>query len=118
MYSYRLVYPDGSIIVDTALNEGIGGSQLTSFDAAAYGRMQAAMIAAKQIVITHEHMDHIGGLTAHGDLKTVLPKARLTPEQLADPEAKPAGEIPGRRTRRLSAARLRASIKRSRRASC
>ena len=86
VYSYRLVYPDGSIVVDTALNEAIGGSQLTSFDAAAFGRMQAAMIAAKLIVITHEHMDHIGGLAAHGDLKTVLPKARLTPEQLAEPE--------------------------------
>ena len=100
VYSYRLVYPDGSIVVDTALNEGIGGSQLTSFDAAAYGRMQAAMIAAKLIVITHEHMDHIGGLAAHGDLKTVLPKARLTPEQLAEPERSlpakfPAGALDG-----------------------
>ncbi len=94
VYSYRLVYPDGSIVVDTALNEGIGGSQLTSFDAEAYGRMQAAMIAAKLIVITHEHMDHIGGLAAHGDLKTVLPKARLTPEQLAEPERSLPAKFP------------------------
>jgi glyoxylase-like metal-dependent hydrolase (beta-lactamase superfamily II) len=86
VYSYRLVYPDGSIIVDTALDRVIGGSQLTSFDDAAYGRMQAAMSAARQIVITHEHMDHIGGLTTHGDLANVLPKARLTSAQLSDPE--------------------------------
>jgi glyoxylase-like metal-dependent hydrolase (beta-lactamase superfamily II) len=86
VYSYRLVYPDSSIIVDTALSQAIGGSELTSFDAEAYGRMQAAMPAAKQIVITHEHMDHIGGLTAHGDLANVLPKARLTSAQLSDPE--------------------------------
>jgi glyoxylase-like metal-dependent hydrolase (beta-lactamase superfamily II) len=85
VYSYRLVYPDGSIIVDTALDRAIGGSQLTSFDDAAYGRMQAAMSAARQIVITHEHMDHIGGLTTHSDLATVLPKARLTGAQLSDP---------------------------------
>jgi glyoxylase-like metal-dependent hydrolase (beta-lactamase superfamily II) len=94
VYSYRLVYPDGSIIVDTALNAAIGGSQLNSFDAAAYGRMQAAMIAARQIVITHEHMDHIGGLAAHPDLKTVLPNARLTPEQLSDPKRSLPAEFP------------------------
>ena len=94
VYSYRLVYPDSSIVVDTALNEAIGGSQLTSFDVEAYGRMQAAMIAAKLIVITHEHMDHIGGLAAHGDLKTVLPKARLTPEQLAEPERSLPAKFP------------------------
>ncbi len=86
MYSYRLIYPDGSIIVDTALDQVVGGSRFTNFDSEAYDRMQAAMSAAKQIVITHEHMDHIGGLTTHGDLANVLPKARLTGAQLSDPE--------------------------------
>lgn len=95
VYSYRLIYPDGSIIVDTALSPAIGGSELTSFDAAAYARMQSALSAAKQIVITHEHMDHIGGLTAHNDLATVLPKALLTNAQLADPEKSLPAKFPG-----------------------
>ena len=86
VYSYRLSYPDGSIIVDTALDQVVGGSRFTNFDKQAYDRMQAAMSAAKQIVITHEHMDHIGGLTTHDDLANVLPKARLTGAQLSDPE--------------------------------
>ena len=64
----------------------MGGSRFTNFDKQAYDRMQAAMSAAKQIVITHEHMDHIGGLTTHDDLANVLPKARLTGAQLSDPE--------------------------------
>ena len=86
VYSYRLIFPDNStIIVDTALKQSMGGSQLSSFDAAALARVQAAMSTATQIVITHEHMDHIGGLTAHSDLKAVLPKTRLTREQLAEP---------------------------------
>jgi glyoxylase-like metal-dependent hydrolase (beta-lactamase superfamily II) len=85
VYSYRLIYPDSTIIVDTALPQSMGGSQLTSFDAEAFGRVEAAMSTAAQIVITHEHMDHIGGLTAHRDLGAVLPKARLTREQLAEP---------------------------------
>jgi glyoxylase-like metal-dependent hydrolase (beta-lactamase superfamily II) len=86
VYSYRLIYPDGSIIVDTALDQVVGGSRFTNFDKQAYDRMQAAMSAAKQIVITHEHLDHIGGLTTHDDLANVLPKARLTGAQLSDPE--------------------------------
>jgi glyoxylase-like metal-dependent hydrolase (beta-lactamase superfamily II) len=86
VYSYRLTYPDGSIIVDTALDQVVGGSRFTNFDKQAYDRMQAAMSAATQIVITHEHMDHIGGLTTHADLANVLPKARLTGAQLSDPE--------------------------------
>jgi glyoxylase-like metal-dependent hydrolase (beta-lactamase superfamily II) len=86
VYSYRLTYPDGSIIVDTALDQVVGGSRFTNFDRQAYDRMQAAMSAATQIVITHEHMDHIGGLTTHADLANVLPKARLTGAQLSDPE--------------------------------
>lgn len=85
VYSYRLIYPDGSIIVDTALDQAVGGSRFTNFDPQAYDRMQAAMSVAKQIVITHEHMDHIGGLTTHSDLANVLPRARLTGAQLSDP---------------------------------
>ena len=85
IYSYRLIYPDSTIIVDTAMTQAMGNSLLTSFDAEALGRVQSAMSTAAQIVITHEHMDHIGGLTSHPDLETVLPKARLTREQLAEP---------------------------------
>ncbi|HET9446664.1 MAG TPA: MBL fold metallo-hydrolase [Steroidobacteraceae bacterium] len=94
VYSYRLVYPDGSIIVDTALDQAIGGDRFKNFDAAAYARMQTAMSTAKQIVITHEHMDHIGGLTSHSDLANVLPKARLTRAQIADPEKSLPAKFP------------------------
>ena len=94
VYSYRLVYPDGAIVVDTALEQAMGGSDLTSFDIEALGRVQAAMRTATQIVITHEHMDHIGGLTSHPDIKTVLQRARLTREQLADPQKSLPAKFP------------------------
>jgi glyoxylase-like metal-dependent hydrolase (beta-lactamase superfamily II) len=96
VYAYRLVYPDSSIIVDTALDQAIGGSELTGFDAEAFARLQAAMSQAAQIVITHEHMDHIGGLTVHGDLPAVLTKARLTREQIADPGRSLPAKFPER----------------------
>lgn len=95
VYSYRLIYPGNSwIIVDTGMTADMGGSALTSFDAAALERVQAAMSTAAQIVVTHEHMDHIGGLTAHADLSTVLPKTRLTREQLSHPERSLPAKFP------------------------
>jgi glyoxylase-like metal-dependent hydrolase (beta-lactamase superfamily II) len=94
VFSYRLIYPDSTIIVDTGLTQSMGGSLLTSFDAAAFGRVEAAMSTAAQIVITHEHMDHIGGLTAHSDLKAVLPRTRLTREQLSEPERSLPAKFP------------------------
>jgi len=94
VFCYRLIYPDSTIIVDTGLMQSMGGSLLTSFDAAAFGRVEAAMSTAAQIVITHEHMDHIGGLTAHSDLKAVLPRTRLTREQLSEPERSLPAKFP------------------------
>ena len=71
---------------DIGLDREIGGqSGLGSFDADAYARMQAALTHASQIVITHEHMDHIGGLAAHPQIESILPALRLTREQIADP---------------------------------
>lgn len=95
VYSYRLIYPDNtSIIVDTALTQAMGGGEITSFDAEALQRVQAAMAKATQIVITHEHMDHIGGLTAHPNLPDLLPQVRLTTEQLSQPERSLPAKFP------------------------
>jgi glyoxylase-like metal-dependent hydrolase (beta-lactamase superfamily II) len=95
VYSYRLMYPDSSIIVDTGMTQDMGtGAELTKFDAAALARVQAAMSSAAQIVVTHEHMDHIGGLTTHADLANVLPKAKLSREQLSHPERSLPAKFP------------------------
>jgi glyoxylase-like metal-dependent hydrolase (beta-lactamase superfamily II) len=95
VYSYRLIYPDSSIIVDTGMTQDMAtGSELTKFDAAALARVQAAMSNAAQIVVTHEHMDHIGGLTTHTDLANVLPTAKLTREQLSQPERSLPAKFP------------------------
>jgi glyoxylase-like metal-dependent hydrolase (beta-lactamase superfamily II) len=87
VYSYRLVFPQASIIVDTALNREIGGSSLAAFDADAYARMQAAMRQSSIIVITHEHVDHIGGLTEFPDMPAIVRAVRLNREQMSHPEA-------------------------------
>lgn len=94
VYSYRIVYPRAAVIVDTALSSEAGGSNLAAFDAGAYSRMQAAMAQASLIVITHEHLDHIGGLTAHPALPTLLHAVRLNREQVSHPEVMLPAKFP------------------------
>jgi glyoxylase-like metal-dependent hydrolase (beta-lactamase superfamily II) len=91
--SYQLVFPGRTAIIDTALNN-TQTNALSSFDAAAYARMQTAMDKASLIVITHEHLDHIGGLSASPHLAQVLKATRLTQEQVDNPEYMTTAKLP------------------------
>jgi glyoxylase-like metal-dependent hydrolase (beta-lactamase superfamily II) len=93
-YSYRLVYPDRSVIVDTTLDRVLDDGNMVTFDPHAYSRVQAAMSKASLIVVTHEHFDHIGGLMLHQNLAAVLPAARLTSEQVAHPDKSLPAKFP------------------------
>jgi len=87
VYSYQLVYPDGRTgIIDTALSKAQGGDNLTDFDPAAYDRMEAAIGRASFILLTHEHMDHIGGLAAYPELAKIVSSVDMTKEQIDHPE--------------------------------
>ena len=48
--------------------------------------MSAGLASASLIVITHEHMDHIGGLIAQSDLQKILSITQLTKEQVDNPD--------------------------------
>jgi glyoxylase-like metal-dependent hydrolase (beta-lactamase superfamily II) len=94
VYSYRIAFPNTSVIVDTALSRETGGENVFAFDADAYSRMQKAISQASLIVVTHEHVDHIGGLTSHPGLPALLQRVRLSREQFSHPEAMAPAKFP------------------------
>src|SRR3954470_18834181 len=100
LLAHRVVWPDSSVVIDTAMapaaTKKMPGSKA---DAAAFGRVEAAMKKASAIVFTHEHVDHVGGVAAAPDLAAVAKQVRMTREQYDSPKLErgefPAGALAG-----------------------
>jgi glyoxylase-like metal-dependent hydrolase (beta-lactamase superfamily II) len=98
LLAHRVVWPDHSLIIDTAMSpaasKAIPGSKP---DPAAFDRVEQAMKTADVIVFTHEHVDHVGGVAAAPDFTAIAKKVRITREQLNGPKLErsefPAGTL-------------------------
>lgn len=97
--SYQLNGPTGSVIIDTTMDQEIAAQaqrgEAQSFDAAAYGRVIAAMGSAARVVVTHEHPDHMGGVGRFPVPERLAERLTLTKAQFdALGATAPDGKIP------------------------
>lgn len=90
--SWRLRYPDGSsILIDTTMDAELNRATFgddSPFDAAAFEQVRKGMSAAKTILITHEHVDHLGGLHGAPDFDALAPKMMLSKAQVSEKAGK------------------------------
>jgi glyoxylase-like metal-dependent hydrolase (beta-lactamase superfamily II) len=96
VYAYQLQYPNYTVLIDTALDRATATPKVMApfFDDEAYARLQAALTKTSLVVITHEHMDHIGGLARHPDVAKLMSKVKLTEEQVTHPDRMKPVEMP------------------------
>jgi glyoxylase-like metal-dependent hydrolase (beta-lactamase superfamily II) len=96
VYAWQLVYPDRTLVVDSAIDRATvrPAFLVDRFDDGAFARVTAAIEQASVVVVTHEHMDHIGGIAAHPRLRQILPRVALTAEQVANPGGMAPARLP------------------------
>lgn len=89
--AYQVVYADSTVIIDTGMDAELndGMQEGAPFYPEKYERLQQAMRQANSIVITHEHVDHIGGLVRSPYLDEIAQQTLLTAEQLDGVTAHP-----------------------------
>ena len=86
--AFQVVYARGSVIIDTAPDRELVEGLLPDarFFPERFAAVQEGMRSARTILVTHEHPDHIGGISQALPPEEVLPKVVLTAEQVANRE--------------------------------
>jgi glyoxylase-like metal-dependent hydrolase (beta-lactamase superfamily II) len=96
LLAHRVVWPDHSVVIDTAMGPAAAKKMPGArFDLAAFDRVEAAMKKASAIVFTHEHADHVGGVAAAPDAPALAKSIMMTREQLDSPRLERASFAAG-----------------------
>jgi glyoxylase-like metal-dependent hydrolase (beta-lactamase superfamily II) len=94
---FQVVYPQGGgyLVIDAAFPEAklAQMSEDATYHPAAFAQVLAAFAGAKQIFVTHEHFDHLAGVSSLPAPESLVGRLRLTREQLANTKAADAAEL-------------------------
>jgi glyoxylase-like metal-dependent hydrolase (beta-lactamase superfamily II) len=96
LLSHRVVWPNRSLVIDSALGP-VGAKKMpgSRLDLAAFERVEAAMKKANAIIFTHEHLDHVGGVASADDPSAIAKQVMMTREQLESPRLERGEFRPG-----------------------
>jgi glyoxylase-like metal-dependent hydrolase (beta-lactamase superfamily II) len=84
--AYQVMYADGHIMVDAGMDQQVhrffGRGVEEPYDADAAGQVERAVAAARLIVVTHEHGDHVAGVIRSPRARELAAKTILTRSQV------------------------------------
>jgi glyoxylase-like metal-dependent hydrolase (beta-lactamase superfamily II) len=83
--AFQVVYPDGTVMIDSGLDRETHDSFSTPdkrepYFPEAFAQVQAALAAARLIVLTHFHADHIAGVTRAANFEALAAKTIVSAE--------------------------------------
>ena len=83
---FQVVYRDGTVMIDSGMDQQVhnffGRGVVEPYFPDAFKEVQRALRAAKSIVMTHEHGDHVAGVIRGPDAEQLAPKTILTRTQV------------------------------------
>jgi glyoxylase-like metal-dependent hydrolase (beta-lactamase superfamily II) len=105
--AFQIVYADGTIMLDSGMDQQVhnffGRGAVEPYDSDAAREVERALAAARSIIVTHEHGDHVAGVIHTPLAKELAPKTILTRDQVKTllanpqmPEIKLTPEMAGR----------------------
>ncbi len=81
---FQVIYPDHTVIVDAGMDKASFDQMFTGgwYSTKNYNQLQDAMRQCQAVLFTHEHLDHIAGLTHSPHLDELYSKTIFTSQQL------------------------------------
>lgn len=92
---FQIVWPERFLLVDVGFSQRFHAEEMEgTYYAAAWRELQVALAGAENIVITHEHADHLEGIARYAKPDTLVGRLWLTSEQRANQSRLDAVDFP------------------------